>query len=207
MKKGVLYIGVIALYAVYVVYHNMAGLSVPTVLPPRIATAPTATVPPSPSTNSRTALQEILLRLSQNIARSTPEQPISPPSTPNPIAINPAPVTTTPPVSNPMMGGGTPMMGQGQYRDGQYTGDSTYAYYGNVQVKAIIQSGKIADVQFLDYPQDRSNSRMINSYAMPLLTQEAIQVQNANVDAVSGATFTSQAFVQSLGAALVQAKN
>jgi uncharacterized protein with FMN-binding domain len=92
------------------------------------------------------------------------------------------------------------------FRDGQYTGDSTDALYGNVQIKATISGGKIADVQFLDYPQDRQHSVEINTYAMPILKTEAIQAQNAQVDIVSGATATSQAFVQSLQSALTQAK-
>ncbi len=93
----------------------------------------------------------------------------------------------------------------GLYKDGTYDGPVVDAYYGNVQVEAIVQGGKIADVKFLDYPQDRRTSRFINSQAMPWLTQEAVQVQNANVDLISGATFTSQAFVQSLQSALDQA--
>ncbi len=95
---------------------------------------------------------------------------------------------------------------QSGHRDGSYTGDSVDAYYGNIQVKAIIQGGKISDVQFLQYPNDRRTSIEINSQAMPILTQEAIQAQNAQVDIVSGATDSSQAFVQSLASALNQAK-
>lgn len=94
----------------------------------------------------------------------------------------------------------------GQYTDGSYTGSPADAYYGTVQVKAVIRNGHIADVQFLQYPSDRANSRYINSQAMPLLTQEAIQAQSAQVDGVSGATFTSQAFQQSLASALASAK-
>ena|SRR5579884_2888974 len=93
-----------------------------------------------------------------------------------------------------------------RYKDGTYTGPSTDAFYGFVQVQATISGGKITDVTFLDYPQDRSTSRDINSQAMPYLRQEAIQVQNANVDGVSGATDTSQAFIQSLQGALSQAQ-
>lgn len=92
------------------------------------------------------------------------------------------------------------------YKNGSYTGDSVDAFYGYVQVKATISGGKITDVQFLDYPHDRSNSVYINSQAMPYLTQEAISAQNANVDIISGATATSQAFQQSLASALAQAK-
>ena len=79
------------------------------------------------------------------------------------------------------------------------------AYYGNVQVQAVIQNGQLANVVFLQYPNDRSTSRMINSQAMPQLTQEAIQAQSANVNGVSGASDTSAAFNQSLSSALNQA--
>lgn len=93
----------------------------------------------------------------------------------------------------------------GIYKDGQYTGSVADAYYGNVQVKAIIKSGKISDVQFLQYPSDRNTSIVINTQAMPILVQEAVQAQSSNVDIVSGATETSSAFRQSLASALAQA--
>ncbi|MDP2655730.1 MAG: FMN-binding protein [bacterium] len=100
----------------------------------------------------------------------------------------------------------TPAKSLGLYTNGSYTGSAADAYYGTVQVEAIIRSDIIADVQFLQYPSDRSTSRAINGQAMPLLTQEAIAAQSAQVDGVSGATFTSQAFRQSLASALAQAK-
>lgn len=100
----------------------------------------------------------------------------------------------------------TPMVANtGVFRDGVYTGKSADAFYGFIQVKAAIQNGRIADIQFLDYPSDRSTSQMINDQAMPLLKQEAIKVQNANVDIVSGATDSSMAFRESLQSALIQA--
>jgi uncharacterized protein with FMN-binding domain len=95
----------------------------------------------------------------------------------------------------------------GLYADGSYTGSPADAYYGTVQVKVIVTNGKIADVQFLQYPSDRSTSRYINGQAMPMLTQEAITAQSANVNGVSGATATSGAFIQSLASALALAKN
>ena len=112
----------------------------------------------------------------------------------------PAPATTAPQPNSAPNAAGT-------YADGSYTGTATDAYYGTVQVKAIISGGKIADVQFLQYPSDRSTSVRVNTQAMPLLTQEAIAAQNANVDIVSGATATSQAFQISLASALTQAKS
>jgi len=96
---------------------------------------------------------------------------------------------------------------RGLYRGGEYTGDVADAYYGNVQVRVVIQNGKIADVRFLDYPQDRRTSVRINTIAVPQLTSEAIQAQSATVDIISGATQTSRAFVESLNSALARAKN
>ncbi len=116
-----------------------------------------------------------------------------------------APVSSPPPAPTPMP---MPQMmaHSSPYRDGVFTGDSTDAYYGNIQVQTTIQNGRLTDVQFLDYPQDRSTSRYINGQAMPLLKQEALQAQSALVDGVSGATDTSMAFRQSLSSALALAK-
>ena len=94
---------------------------------------------------------------------------------------------------------------QGKYKNGTYTGDSVDAFYGLVQVQVVVQNGKITDVSFLQYPSDRQTSREISSQAMPYLKQEAIQAQSANVDIVSGATQTSEAFRQSLQSALDKA--
>ena len=91
-------------------------------------------------------------------------------------------------------------------KDGTYTGSVTDAFYGNVQVQATISNGRLTEVQFLQYPSDRRQSQEINSVAMPQLVSEAISAQSSQVDAVSGATQTSQAFMQSLSAALAQAK-
>ena len=92
------------------------------------------------------------------------------------------------------------------YKDGSYTGSVTDAQWGYIQVKAIVQNGKITDVQFLQYPNERNRSVEINSYADPQLTSEAIQAQSANVDIITGATDSSEAFIQSLTDALSQAK-
>jgi uncharacterized protein with FMN-binding domain len=92
------------------------------------------------------------------------------------------------------------------YKDGSYTGSVDDAQWGVVQVKAIITNGKITNVQFLQYPNDRSRSVYINSIADPQLTSEAIQAQSANVDIVTGATDSSLAFIQSLTDALSKAR-
>jgi len=109
-------------------------------------------------------------------------------------------LSRTVPVSPP-----APTVSQGKYRDGTYTGSAVDATYGTVQVAAVISSGKLTDVNFLSYPNDRQHSVQVSSYALPILKQEAIAVQSASVDAVSGASYTSAAFMESLGVALNQA--
>ncbi len=94
----------------------------------------------------------------------------------------------------------------GPYKNGKYTGDVADALYGSVQVEIIITNGQIAKVNFLQYPDDRHTSIEINTEAMPILEQETISAQDANVEAVSGATQTSRAFKESLQTALDQAK-
>lgn len=94
---------------------------------------------------------------------------------------------------------------QGQYKDGTYNGNVADAYYGMLQVQAVIQNGKLSQVQILQYPHDRRTSQYINSQALPWLQQEAVQAQSANVDFISGATLSSNAFQQSLQSALQSA--
>jgi uncharacterized protein with FMN-binding domain len=94
----------------------------------------------------------------------------------------------------------------GIYKNGQYDGNTADAYYGYVQVRAIVQGGKLVDVQFLRYPNDRSYSVEVNNYAMPILKSEAIKAQSASVNIVTGATNTSRAFITSLSSALSQAQ-
>ena len=91
-----------------------------------------------------------------------------------------------------------------RYADGTYTGAQVNALYGVVQVQAVIQGGRIADVQVLSHPTGRRSDE-INAQAVPVLTQEAISSQSATVQVVSGATLTSNAFMQSLQSALDQA--
>jgi uncharacterized protein with FMN-binding domain len=92
------------------------------------------------------------------------------------------------------------------YKDGQYDGSVADAHYGLVQVRAIVQGGKLTDVVFLSYPNDRSYSISLNNSAMPILKAEAIKAQSANVNIVTGATNTSRAFIDSLSNALSQGK-
>lgn len=129
---------------------------------------------------------------------NTSPQPTSTPasnSSSSSSGASPPPAPVAPPAAS----------SSGQYKDGSYTGSVADAYWGNVEVSATISEGKITDVKFLQYPNDHSTSVYINQQAMPYLKQEAISSQNANVQIISGATYTSQAFIQSLGSALSKA--
>jgi uncharacterized protein with FMN-binding domain len=90
------------------------------------------------------------------------------------------------------------------YTDGTYQGSAISIRWGDVQVQVSIQDGKISDVEFLTYPTD-PRSLQINRQAAPLLAKEAIESQSADVQVISGATFTSLAFMESLSSALSQA--
>jgi uncharacterized protein with FMN-binding domain len=93
----------------------------------------------------------------------------------------------------------------GLYKDGTYNGPQVDVFYGIVEVQVNVQNGKIANVNFLQYPSDRRTSRQINNIAMPYLQQEALQAQSARVNIISGATLTSEGFMMSLDAALKSA--
>jgi uncharacterized protein with FMN-binding domain len=150
----------------------------------------------------------VLVVYSLGIRHQQPK--ITPPTS---LAANNTPSSTTsssgtPPPTNSSSTGATSSTSQnsgGSYKDGSYTGSVGDAYYGNVQVRATISGGKITDVTFLQYPNTHSTSVYINQQAMPYLQQEAIKAQSANVNIISGATYTSQAFIQSLSSALSQA--
>ncbi|MCL4419361.1 FMN-binding protein [Patescibacteria group bacterium] len=116
--------------------------------------------------------------------------------------VQPTTASTAQPTATPNM----PMMQTGKYKNGTYTGSVADAFYGNLQVQAVISGGRITDVIFLQYPNDNSTSQYVNSQADPMLKQEAIQAQSAQVDIISGASASSQAFQQSLADALAQAK-
>jgi len=91
------------------------------------------------------------------------------------------------------------------YKDGSFTGQTFDAYYGPVQVQANVTGGHIVSVDVLQFPKDRRTSRYINSQALPMLKSEVISAQTTQVDIISGATLTSQAFIRSLRTALKQA--
>ena len=86
-----------------------------------------------------------------------------------------------------------------------YTGGVADTQWGPVQVRITLRGNKITRAQAVQYPQSSSTDAQINGYALPILDQEVVQKQSAAIDAVSGATVTSDGYLQSLQSAIDQA--
>jgi uncharacterized protein with FMN-binding domain len=86
-----------------------------------------------------------------------------------------------------------------------YTGDAVQIQWGTVQVEATVENGQITAVTAVSYPTGDHHSAQLSAMAIPTLEQQAVSTQSANLDGVSGASYTSAAFAQSLQSALVQA--
>lgn len=89
--------------------------------------------------------------------------------------------------------------------DGTYTGTSTSTPFGDVQVQVSVSGGAITDVTALKLTDHDGRSVQISNRAAPILRSEVLQSQSANVQTVSGATYTTAAYLTSLQSALDQA--
>lgn len=87
----------------------------------------------------------------------------------------------------------------------RYIGDTAQTQWGPVQVRITVRNGRITGATAVQYPNGNGNDQVINSYALPVLSQEAVAAQSAQIDLVSGATVTSVGYVQSLQSALDKA--
>jgi uncharacterized protein with FMN-binding domain len=85
------------------------------------------------------------------------------------------------------------------------TGSVISTQWGPVQVQLAVKGGSITEVTVLQYPDGNSRDVEIADYALPILIQETMKSQNASIDMVSGATYTSDGYIQSLQSALDQA--
>lgn len=93
----------------------------------------------------------------------------------------------------------------GSGASGTYTGTAAETRYGPVQVQVTVSGGKLTDVQALQLTNRDGRSVAISQQAAPILRQEALQAQSATIQAVSGATYTSEGYTTSLQSALDQA--
>ncbi|HEU0114031.1 MAG TPA: FMN-binding protein [Thermomicrobiales bacterium] len=222
VKKIVLSLSVVVLFALYAMQKQArplvgvgsiakpaASASRPAAAsPPAVAawnaaprSLPTfATIAPTAPAADAVSTTAAAMGSSDAALATVAEAPLPTPTpTPMPVATEAAPSLAS--AGN----ASDPATAQGGYRDGTYDGGVADANWGEVEVQAVIAGGQLRDVRFLQYPNHRGRSVAINQQAMPILTQEAIESQQAAVDVVTGATDTSEAFVQSLGSALAQA--
>jgi uncharacterized protein with FMN-binding domain len=88
---------------------------------------------------------------------------------------------------------------------GTFTGSDFSNRFGDVVVRLVISDGRITDVQAVQLPNDRQRSAYISEVAGPMLRSEVLQAQSAHIDVVTGATYTSQSYAQSVESALQQA--
>jgi uncharacterized protein with FMN-binding domain len=205
-----------------------------TPIPPTVAPDSTLARPPSPQINAETATSpaDASASMADNVASARPASqslPITPvpaqkarpdptasaevvplplprpPDAPQPDSVAAiAPIPDNPPAQE--VSTQTIAQAQSGYRNGTYKGVSANAYYGRVQVEAVISNGHLASIRMLDYPRDRRRSLYIAQRSLPVLEREAISAQSAKIDTVSGATLTSEAFMRSLDSALSSAR-
>ena len=85
------------------------------------------------------------------------------------------------------------------------TGDEASTRWGPVQVELTVADGTITDVSVVRYPSGNGRDQQINARALPILIQETVKAQSDSIDMVSGATYTSEGYLESLQSALDKA--
>jgi len=127
-------------------------------------------------------------RLDTAVAATVPAT--TAPSTSSTGSASPKPTTSTSGTSSTSTGTKT------------YTGSTASTRWGDVQVTITVTNGKITDVAVPVYPSGNGKDQEINAYGLPVLRQETLSAQSANIDTVSGATVTSDGYLESLQSAL-----
>lgn len=145
--------------------------------PPDTTPDTTAVPDTSPSTTVSPTPQSVPQTTAPHVTPATPKPTVT-------TAPRPTTTTTTQPPKHTL------------------DGPSESTPFGPVQVAITVQGSKIVGVQALQYPNSDPTSKSIESRAIPALESETLQAQSANIAGVSGATFTSNAWKQSLQAAL-----
>jgi uncharacterized protein with FMN-binding domain len=157
----------------------LGSKSTPTT-PAPVASSPTA-VPANPTTQPQPAPTPTTKKKKKKTSTKATTTPAAPTQTQAPTAPQSASVT------------------------GTFSGIAAPTFYGPVQVQITVSNGKITGATALTYPQNSGRDRQINSQAIPLLIQETLQAQSANIQGVGGASYTSQGWYDSLVSALKKA--
>jgi uncharacterized protein with FMN-binding domain len=129
-------------------------------------------------------------------ATAPPPSPTTSPTTGGGGNTPATPAPTSPPATKPPTPANTTRTVDGDPFDNRY---------GTVQVRLTLQGNQITNVDLLQMPSDRARSQFISEQAGPILQQETLQAQSAQIDTVSGASYTSESYAQSLQSALDKA--
>jgi uncharacterized protein with FMN-binding domain len=114
---------------------------------------------------------------------------------------SPAP-STTPSATASGTASGTTSGSAASTASGTATGPSEQFGYGSLSVSVTVQGGRITKISVPSLQTAEPTSQQISDQAIPMLTSEIMSAQSLNVNAISGATYTSDAYAQSLQAAL-----
>ncbi|MEV6611660.1 FMN-binding protein [Kutzneria sp. NPDC051319] len=109
---------------------------------------------------------------------------------------------TTPSDPSSATPSGSPSATTGAGANGTYDGSAADTPYGPVQVRITLSGGRITAAQTVQVPNESRRDVEINDAAVPELVQETLQAQTAQIDTVSGATYTSEGYIQSLQSAI-----
>jgi uncharacterized protein with FMN-binding domain len=159
-----------------------------------------------PATGATTALGKSALS-------GAGESAVSPQTSPSASSTGPAPTPTATSAapSSPQSSSSSPSSpasskkASSGAKSGSFTGAAENTEFGPVQVEATVSGGKLTDVSVLQVPDRGGYEQQIVQIALPELKSEALSAQSANIDVVSGATYTSQGYAESLQSALDQA--
>jgi uncharacterized protein with FMN-binding domain len=199
--------------AVLTLGSTVAGLAalfsfrthVPGITPVAATSTPTGlsvSAPPSPTVSAPASASA---SPSKTAKKTAPKESSSPtatrthPATPTASAPTTAPATTAPskkPATTPTTQAPT----KSSAPSGDFTGSDESTNYGDVQVQITVANGKITAANDVQQPSDS-----IGSNAVSQLNSEVLTAQSANIQAVSGATYTSNGYIQSLQSAVDQA--
>jgi uncharacterized protein with FMN-binding domain len=152
----------------------------------------------------------LLLGFKTHSARQSVQPPIaataSSPPAPQTAAPVGAPSTSAPPTSGPPTKKPSTSAAPAQPQTHTVTGSSIRTRYGDVEVQVVFTGTQITDVVPVRLPDSNGVDQEIDQQAVPILIQETLTAQSANIQAVSGASYTSDGYIQSLQSALDKAK-
>ncbi|SDR71130.1 Uncharacterized protein, contains FMN-binding domain [Friedmanniella luteola] len=141
-----------------------------------------------------------------DISAATAPSSASSPATTSPSASSPSTSpSSSSPSTSPSSSSPSTSSSSSSAAPTTYDGSVASTRWGPVQVQIIVTAGKITEVTVLQQPSGNPKDAEINDYALPVLVQDTLTAQSADIDMVSGATVTSTGYVQSLQAALDEA--